>query len=52
MEQMVIIQNMLDQAKKYNLEMECIISMISHIANVSDEELSQACENALGEWDI
>jgi len=52
MEQMVIIQNMLDQAKKHSLEMECIVSMINHLIGVTDKELEQACESALGEWDI
>jgi hypothetical protein len=52
MEQMQIIQNMLDAAKKHNLEMECIISMINDLIGVTDEELKQACANALNEWDI
>ena len=52
MEQMEIIQNMLDQAKKHNLEMECIVSLINGLIGVTDKELEQACENALGEWDI
>ena len=52
MEQMQIIQNMLNTAKKHNLEMECLVSMINDLIGVTDGELIQACNNALAEWDI
>lgn len=52
MEQMEIIQKMLDVAKEHNLEMECITSMINHLVGVTNEELEEACEVALSEWDL
>ena len=52
MEQMKIIQSMLDKAKKHNLEMECIVTMINSLIGVTDEELENACNDALNEWDI
>ena len=52
MEQAEIIQNMLDEAKDHNLEMECIISMINNLIVITDDELKLACEDALNDWDI
>ena len=52
MEQAIILQAMLDKAKEHNLEMECLISLINDLIGVTDEELQQACENALCSWDI
>ena len=53
MEQLAIIQEMIDQSAPYNLEMECIWSMLSHLnKNLSDEELQTACNCALSDWDI
>jgi hypothetical protein len=54
MEQMIILQTMLDKAKKYNLEMECLVSLINEITDksLSLQQLSNACEHALCEWDI
>ena len=43
---------MLDKAKKHNLEMECIVTMINSLIGVTDEELENACNDALNEWDI
>jgi len=54
MEQAEIIQAMLDDAKKHSLEMECLISLINNVTDgkLSDEDLSQACQEALLDWDI
>ena len=51
---MQIIQEMLDQAKKHNLEMECLITMVRAIAynKLTDNRLDMACQRALVEWDI
>ena len=54
MEQMEIIQEMLDKAKEHNLGMECLVSLINNVTPsfFTDEDLSNACENALLDWDI
>ena len=52
MEEMAIIQDMLDRAKPHNLEMECIVTLIRSLVGVTNEELEQACESALSDWDI
>jgi hypothetical protein len=49
MEQLIILQNMLDRAKKYNLEMECLVSLINNIAD-DKLDLAQECEHTLCEW--
>ena len=53
MEQMAILDGMLKEAKKHNLEMECLISMLNLLLDsVTDDELQTACNGALYEWDI
>ena len=53
MEEMEIINNMLEQAKEHNLEMECLFSMVNLlVGGVDTEALQQACTGALFEWDI
>ena len=53
MEEMEIINNMLEQAKEHNLEMECLFSMVNLlVGGVDIEALQQACTGALYEWDI
>jgi len=54
MEQMIILQTMLDKAKEYGLEVECLITLIDEITDKSFtlRDLSDACEHALCEWDI
>jgi len=52
MNQLMILQAMLDKAKVHNLEMECLISLITGLTDVTDEVLEQACEMALCAWDI
>ncbi len=54
MEQSEIINDLLCRAKEHNLEIECLLSLISNITEpfFTDEDLSQACEEALLSWDI
>ena len=54
MEQAEILQAMLDDAKVHSLEIECLLSLVNNITNgkLTDEDLSQACEEALLDWDI
>jgi len=56
MEQMIILQTMLDNAKNrtIDLQMECLVSLINEITDDSFtlRNLSDACEVALNEWDI
>ena len=54
MEQLIILQTMLDKAKEHNLEMECLVALITEITDKSFSlrHLSNACEVALCEWDI
>tara|TARA_R110000850_G_C9586085_1_gene426853 strand:+ start:301 stop:471 length:171 start_codon:yes stop_codon:yes gene_type:complete len=56
MEQMIIIQAMLDNAKTehYDLSMECLVSMINDITDnkLTLNQLSNACDAALTDWDL
>lgn len=52
MDKFVILQAMLDKAGDYDLKMEVLVSLINDISNLSGDQLQDACERALIEWDI
>ena len=48
------ISLMLEQARKYGLEAEVVMTLITEIHNpcLTDEDIVEACQFALLEWDI
>ncbi len=55
-DELLAISDMLTHAKIYNLEVECVWSALSEVASMARdgkaEDIKQACENALADWDI
>ncbi len=56
LEELSAISKMLNTAKEHNLEVECVWSALNDIAtidrDITEEDIVQACANALNEWDI
>lgn len=47
------IAGLLKESKDYNLQVECIVSMINHLApQAENDEIEIACQLALMEWDL
>ena len=55
-DELMAIANMLKHSKVHGLEIECVWSLVHEIAGMArtttSEDIVQACNNALNEWDL
>jgi len=53
MKQFEIIQELLEQARPHNLELECIVTMINFLVPfATEDDLKKACDEAFCQWDL
>jgi hypothetical protein len=53
MKRFAVIQKMLNEAKKHNLEMECLVTMIACLVpNLTVNQLQKACDESILQWDL
>ena len=53
MEDFESVANLLKESEDYNLQVECIVSLINHLApEAENDEIEVACQMALMDWDL